>query len=357
MHNQIRHVSRAFPALLLFILVLMVSLLFTGCSGGQTQAGSNANGSGSAGTNLSGNSNTGSADGSNSGSSGAGNSNDGSSSSDSSGQKRGDAYAALVPTAPGDTCYGDDSSSIDASNISEGYVMVRYTGNSEKAKLQMTVPDGTVYTYTIKGSDYNTFPLTGGNGSYTLNVYEWVVDNSYALALSQDIEVSLSDEFKPFLYPNQYVWFTEDSEVVALGRELSDQSSDDLNYVQNSYYYVIQNISYDNDKAENTPTDYVPDVDAVLAEKKGICFDYASLMAALLRSQSIPTKLEVGYSGEAYHAWISVYLTESGWVDNIIEFNGKDWVLMDPTLAANNSSKAVAKYIGDGSKYTVKYSY
>ena len=46
-----------------------------------------------------------------------------------------------------------------------------------------------------------------------------------------------------------------------------------------------------------------------------------------------------------------------GWVDNIIEFDGKDWVLMDPTLAANNSSKAVAKYIGDGSKYTVKYSY
>ena len=111
---------------------------------------------------------------------------------------------------------------------------------------------------------------------------------------------------------------------------------------------MIRNISYDNDKAENTPTDYVPDIDTILEEKKGICFDYASLMAALL---------EVGYSGEAYHAWISVYLTESGWVDNIIEFDGKDWVLMDPTLAANNSSKAVAKYIGDGSKYTVKYSY
>ena len=250
-----------------------------------------------------------------------------------------------------------DSVSIDASNISDGYVMVRYTGHSEKAKAQITIPDGTVYTYTIKGSDYNTFPLTGGNGDYTLKVYEWVVDNSYALAFSQALSVSLNDEFKPFLYPNQYVWFTGDSQVVALGRELSDQSADDLDYVQNSYYYVIRNISYDNDKAENTPTDYVPDIDTILEEKKGICFDYASLMAALLRSQSIPTKLEVGYSGEAYHAWISVYLTESGWVDNIIEFDGKDWVLMDPTLAANNSSKAVAKYIGDGSKYTVKYSY
>ena len=310
MHNRSKHTYCASLFFLLLILLFGSSCLLTGCSGGTS---SKADGSGS--------------------------------DADSSGQKRADAYASLVPTASGETCYGDDSVSIDASNISDGYVMIRYTGRSEKAKAQITIPDGTVYTYTIKGSDYNTFPLTGGNGDYTLKVYEWVVDNSYALAFSKDLSVSLSDEFKPFLYPNQYVWFTDDSQVVA------------LDYVQNSYYYVIRNISYDNDKAENTPTDYVPDIDTILEEKKGICFDYASLMAALLRSQSIPTKLEVGYSGEAYHAWISVYLTESGWVDNIIEFDGKDWVLMDPTLAANNSSKAVAKYIGDGSKYTVKYSY
>ena len=334
MHNRSKHTYCASLFFLLLILLFGSSCLLTGCSGGtsstaETNAGhsvsSRADGSGNSGSDA-----------------------------DSSGQKRADAYASLVPTASGETCYGDDSVSIDASNISDGYVMVRYTGRSEKAKAQITIPDGTVYTYTIKGSDYNTFPLTGGNGDYTLKVYEWVVDNSYALAFSKDLSVSLSDEFKPFLYPNQYVWFTGDSQVVALGRELSDQSADDLDYVQNSYYYVIRNISYDND---NTPTDYVPDIDTILEEKKGICFDYASLMAALLRSQSIPTKLEVGYSGEAYHAWISVYLTESGWVDNIIEFDGKDWVLMDPTLAANNSSKAVAKYIGDGSKYTVKYSY
>ena len=352
MHNRSKHTYRASLFFLILILLFGSSCLLTGCSGGtSSKAEANAGLSGGSNADGSGGSNADGSGGSGSGADGSG------SDADSSGQKRTDSYASLVPTASGETCYGDDSVSIDASNISDGYVMVRYTGHSEKAKAQITIPDGTVYTYTIKGSDYNTFPLTGGNGDYTLKVYEWVVDNSYALAFSQALSVSLNDEFKPFLYPNQYVWFTGDSQVVALGRELSDQSADDLDYVQNSYYYVIRNISYDNDKAENTPTDYVPDIDTILEEKKGICFDYASLMAALLRSQSIPTKLEVGYSGEAYHAWISVYLTESGWVDNIIEFDGKDWVLMDPTLAANNSSKAVAKYIGDGSKYTVKYSY
>ena len=62
-------------------------------------------------------------------------------------------------------------------------------------------------------------------------------------------------------------------------------------------------------------------------------------------------------SGEEYHAWISTYIKDIGWIDNIIEFDGKDWSLLDPTLGANNKSKDVKKYIGDGSKYIVKYTY
>lgn len=275
----------------------------------------------------------------------------------SSEQKRESTLSNLMPNASGTVCYGNDIVSIDASNASDGYIMVRYDGSSEKAKLQITIPDSTIYTYTLTAGDYNTFPLTGGNGSYHLDILEYAFDNNYALAFSQDFSVTLTSEFTPFLYPNQYVWFTSESPVLSLGSELSDQSSDDLNYVQNCYYYVIQNITYDDEKAKDTPTDYVPNIDNILKEKKGICFDYASLLAALLRSQSIPTKLEVGYSGESYHAWISVYLTEKGWVDNIIEFDGNSWSLMDPTLAANNNSKSVEKYIGDGSNYIVKYSY
>ena len=93
------------------------------------------------------------------------------------------------------------------------------------------------------------------------------------------------------------------------------------------------------------------------ASGKGICFDYAALMAAMLRSQRIPTKLQVGYAGEAYHAWISCYVDEIGWVDNMISFDGKDWSLMDPTLAANNDDDTVKDYIGDGSRYIIKYTY
>ena len=83
----------------------------------------------------------------------------------------------------------------------------------------------------------------------------------------------------------------------------------------------------------------------------------AVAMTALLRSQRIPTKLVVGYSGQQYHAWISVYLEETGWMDKTIYFDGNSWVLVDPTLGATNKSSDVKRYVGDGSNYLVKYQY
>lgn len=266
----------------------------------------------------------------------------------------------LLPSAPGTTVYENQVVSIDASNISDGYFTVRYHGNSGKVKLQVTAPDGTVYTYTLKNNPADpgeVFPLSCGNGAYRLDVLEHAHDDLYAVAFSQELQVTISDELKPFLYPNQYVWFTPENEAVKYAADLSDQSSNDLDYVEQIYHYVTENIEYDDELAETVESGYLPDIDTTMDTKKGICFDYASLMAAMLRSQGIPTKLVVGYSGDAYHAWISVHLEEIGWVDDIIEFDGTDWVLMDPTLAANNSSKAVEEYVGDGSNYTVKYSY
>lgn len=263
----------------------------------------------------------------------------------------------LLPAASGTVVYGNEILSIDASNISEGYFMIQYQGSADKVKLQVTIPDGTVYTYTLAIGSYEAFPLSGGDGSYHLDVLEHAYDDMYALSFSQDISVTLNDEFKPFLYPNQYVWFTQDYEAVKYASRLSDSSSNDLDYVEQVYNYVIGSIKYDEELAENVESGYLPNIDNTMKTKKGICFDYASLMAAMLRCQQVPTKLVVGYSGDAYHAWISVYLKEVGWVDNIIEFDGKSWSLMDPTLAANNSGSSVKKYVGDGSNYTEKYSY
>ena len=121
---------------------------------------------------------------------------------------------------------------------------------------------------------------------------------------------------------------------------------------------MVKNLTYDQQKAETVKSGYLPVLDTVLSSKKGICFDYAALMTGMLRSQGVPCKLVVGYAGTAYHAWISVYSEETGWVDGAIYFNGSTWQRMDPTFASSsNSSESVMKYIGDGSNYTTKYVY
>lgn len=282
----------------------------------------------------------------------------GSSEADHSGPKRDSTPQVLTPTADGAVVYQNDVAAVDASNTSQGYVMVNYNGSCEKVKLQITGPDQNCYTYLItEHGNYTAFPLTADNGSYSIQVMENIGGDSYVLSLEQTVDVQIENEFLPFLYPNQYVDFKADSNAVKKGSELAKDTWTDLEVVQNIYNFVIKNISYDEEKAQNVSYGYLPNVDDTLTSGTGICFDYAALMTAMLRSQNIPTKLEVGYSGDTYHAWISTYVDDKGWVDNIIEFDGDSWQIMDPTLGANNDSKSVKKYVGDGSHYVVKYTY
>lgn len=260
----------------------------------------------------------------------------------------------LIGQADGTVTYGCESVTIDASHISEGYIMVSYTGTNEKVKLQITGPDEVVYTYDLHG-DYETFPLTAGSGSYTVGVFENIEGTSYSTLFTQTIDVKIDDEFGPYLYANQYVNFNGDSKVVEKAEELSKPCNDDLEVIEQVYNYMISNFTYDYDKAESVQSGYLPDVDEVFEAQTGICFDYAAVMAAMLRSQRIPTRLEVGYAGDVYHAWISTYIEEQGWVNGIIQFDGKNWELMDPTFASTSSKPE--DFISNTDEYITKFVY
>ncbi len=262
----------------------------------------------------------------------------------------------LVPTASGVTVYSNALAAIDASNASEGYIMVNYKGTNPKVKLQITGANGVTYTYNLHGG-YETFPLSSGDGSYKVAVYENVTGNQYSTALSQTIKVTITNVFGPNLYPNQYVNFNMGSQVVSEAMQLAQSCNTDLEVVTKVYNYVTSNISYDHNKAANVQSGYTSNVDEILLSGTGICLDYAAVMASMLRSQNIPTRLEVGYAGSAYHAWISTYITDIGWVNGIIEFDGTNWSLMDPTFAANSSETALKNFIGNGSNYKTKYIY
>jgi len=266
----------------------------------------------------------------------------------------------LIPQALGSVVFEDERIAIDASGANDGYIMVMYRGEHNKVKLQISPPDENASPYTYLLSDYgnySVYPLTGGSGTYTITINEQVEGDMYAVIFSQDIDVTIEDDFLPFLYPNVYVDFTSQSEAVQLGSSLAKGCYSNLEVIAGIYEYVITNITYDTEKASTVEYGYVPNINDTITTKKGICFDYAALMSAMLRSQQIPTKLEVGFAGEVYHAWISCYVDEIGWVNNIIEFDGKTWTFMDPTFAANSDNAKSATFIGDGVNYQVKFSY
>lgn len=263
----------------------------------------------------------------------------------------------LVPSADGILTYSNDYVDVDASHTDEGYLMAAYRGESRQVKLQLTGPDYMTYTYDLAGNDFQVFPLSAGNGIYQLGIYENISGSQYATVFSQEITAAISNTMGPFLYPNQYVQFDASSDAVAIASRLVTGAHDDLEAISAVFDYVINNISYDYDKAFNVQSGYIPDIDEILKQKKGICLDYAAVMTSMLRSQQIPTRLEVGYAGEVYHAWISTYVEDKGWINGIVQFDGQNWSIMDPTFAANSGDKSLRSFIGDASNYVTKYIY
>ena len=261
------------------------------------------------------------------------------------------------PEAPQTEVLGTDTLAVDISNTDQGYIMVRYSGGSDKVNIQITGPDDVSYKYFLgPDSSFTALPLTCGSGTYSVSGYEHVADNKYAVLFHETTEVRLANDLLPFLYPSQYVNFNKDSQAVSTASETVSDASSDLDAISDIYHYVITHVTYDEEKAANVPSGYLPDVDETLQTGTGICFDYASLTCAMLRSQAIPSRLEIGYAGDVYHAWISVYTEETGWIDRLIEFTENGWTRMDPTFASSNdNSETVLKYIGDGTHYQTLY--
>jgi transglutaminase-like putative cysteine protease len=235
--------------------------------------------------------------------------------------------------------------------------MVKYEGDNPKVKVQITPEGSDPYTYDLRAvGDFEAFPLSEGSGSYEVGVFTNIEGNKYAQAAKQMIDAEIVDEFAPFLRPNQYIYYTPESKAVAKAQEICAGAKTDLGAAEKIFLYVIENVTYDFEKAATVESGYVPNVDETLDTGTGICFDYASLTSAMLRSQGIPCKLVIGYAGSAYHAWIRVYSKETGKVASMIEFHGGDWARMDPTFASSGD-RADPNVIGDGTNYNPLYDY
>ncbi len=261
-------------------------------------------------------------------------------------------------SSPGTSTFTADNIVFDYSNSSSGYVSVNYTGTT-RLKMRMILGDST-FDYDIypnRGIQYVT--LSQGSGTYTVEIYEMLDSGKFVNSIKENFSVKISDEVNMFTYTNYFVNFNSSSKCVATASQVCAGCSSTLDKIAAVFRYVTDNISYDRQKAATVTSGYIPDPDSVLAAKKGICFDYASLTAAMLRSQGVPTRLITGYAyPNIYHAWNEVYTPETGWITVEIMLDGTGFRRIDATFYASAADKnSFADYISKSSNYSNVYVY
>ena len=257
-------------------------------------------------------------------------------------------------TADGALASVTEKAVIDYSHTSDGYVMAKYTGSSSKVKVQISYPNGGTYSYDLNAyGNYEAYPLTGGNGSYTVLVAENVSGTAYAAAASCSINVNIANSTAPYLRPSHMVSFSYGDVPVTKASQVCAGASTTLQKIERIYDWVVQNVNYDHAFAATVTSGYVANPAKIINEKKGICYDYAVGIAAMLRSQGIPTQVVFGnVTNVGYHAWVNVYTPESGWVCGVIYFDGTSWRRMDPTIASSNrNNNAIYDFINNNNYY------
>lgn len=238
------------------------------------------------------------------------------------------------------------SVNVDTSNVSSGVVTIEYDKSFTKAVKAIVKKDGVQYTYNIT-EKLTDVPLQMGDGSYTVSIHENVSGTTYNTVKTSTVTAkNLSDE-KVYTNSIQIVDYKGNKEIIDEISKLLAGITITEDEIKTIYDYVVTNYSYDKTKASTVASGYIPSLDEFVDAKKGICYDYSSLFAAVLRSNGIPTKLIMGYSNTAstYHAWSQVLL------------DGK-WVTIDTTYDAQIvKAGGTATMKKDSAKFQVSKEY
>jgi transglutaminase-like putative cysteine protease len=244
----------------------------------------------------------------------------------------------------------NDKVTFDTTQLNKGIIMVASnTGTGKKIKLMVTKGDNKV-TYNLKDDGkFEGFSLQYGNGDYKVSVLKNKEGTKYEYIATTNVTLNLDNKNSIFLGSVQNVNWNKDMAAAAKAAELTKNAKTDREKITTVYNYIVKNFSYDYNKLNNLNYDYLPNIDKTLAEKSGICYDFASLFAAMLRSQGIPTKLVKGYADKVngYHAWNEVYDSATG-----------KWITIDTTYDSQmNAAKAKYKMEKNKAEYQTVYEY
>ena len=198
---------------------------------------------------------------------------------------------------------------LDGDGLYKIYMMIQANGNQYSYGPYLEV-NYTASSSNINNSnlEYKTEIVKNSNLNYGANQSNSVSidDNSY-LNSSTDVN-------------------SENGEIIALSKKLTEGKRTDSEKIQAIYSWIVKNLSYDYDKYNNILRKDFSDQygsSITLETKKGVCYDYATLVAALCRAANVSAKVDKGYSKNVigYHAWNEVYDSEN----NI-------WIIIDTSI-------------------------
>jgi transglutaminase-like putative cysteine protease len=160
--------------------------------------------------------------------------------------------------------------------------------------------------------DTSVYAFTEGDGHYTIALYSNVSGTKYRLITKKIVKVLLDNDLSPFLVSTKEVEFSKDDAVSQKAAEICNGLTDTSSKIIALHGYIHDNISYDYafaaDVSSGKIKTYTPKATEILSNHKGICYDFATLYAAMCRSQGIPCRIKKGYYRSIYHAWNEVYI-------------------------------------------------
>lgn len=243
-----------------------------------------------------------------------------------------------------------NSNYFNTANLSDGIIHINYSLNNNK-KIKLIIEKGNQkYTYNLKkDGNIETFPLQMGSGQYKISILENKESNKYTYVEAITIDVKIKDDQSLYLSSIQNINWDESMAPIKKAQELMTGKQNDKEKIKSIYDYIVRNYKYDYAKVDKLEYDYLPDIQRTFLNDNGICYDFASLYAAMLRSQGIPAKLVTGYTDNVngYHAWNEVYIQSEN-----------RWIIVDPTfdlqMIAAKKNVALEK---NKNNYTKVYEY
>lgn len=225
------------------------------------------------------------------------------------------------------------TSNFDITKLERGILGVGNISGTKRLKLRIQ-KGNEKYDYDLSNKGVmEYFPLQMGNGEYKAIIFENTSGTKYRTLDSKTILLNLQDPNVVFLNSIQNVAWASQSKAIQFGQQEGSKIKETAGKFDLFYHHMVSSYLYDYEKAKTVSIGYNPDIEIMFDKKRGICYDYSSLLAALDRSNGIPTKLVKGYATgvDGYHAWNEVFLNGNWYVidttvDAVFHQNGKKYV-------------------------------